>query len=51
MYGIIVEDYKMASEDKGGNILAFGEFEICNIPDKCSGSKCNKLCIINQIVS
>ena len=40
----------ITSKDNDGNILINGEFKICNIPVKCSGSRCNELCIINQII-
>ena len=40
----------ITSKDNDGNILINGEFKICNIPVKCSGSGCDELCIINQII-
>lgn len=40
----------LTSKDKYGNILVNGEFKICNIPVHCSGSHCDKLCLINQMV-
>lgn len=43
-------DRNLTSKDKDGNILINGEFKICNIPVNCSGSRCDELCIINQIV-
>ena len=40
----------IASKDKDGNVPINGEFKICNIPAKCSGVRCNELCIIDQII-
>lgn len=40
----------LTSKDKDGNILVNREFKICNIPARCSGSRCDDLCIINQII-
>lgn len=53
MYGIIRKDDKMyknnnmTSKDKDVPILVNGEFKICNIPAKCSRSKCDETCTIN----
>lgn len=41
---------KLTSKDKEGRILVNGEFKICNIPDRCSGSDCPEYCIINVII-
>ena len=41
---------KLTSKDKYGNILVNGEFKICNIPARCSGSRCDELCVINLII-
>ncbi len=40
----------MTSKDKDGNILINGEFKVCNIPARCSGSRCDELCTINQMI-
>jgi len=40
----------MTSKDKNGNILINGEFKICNIPDRCSRTRCDELCTINQMI-
>ncbi len=40
----------MTSKDKDGNILINGEFKVCNIPTKCSGSRCSETCIINLMI-
>ncbi len=56
MYDIIRKDKEMnnnqnmTSKDKDGNILINGEFKVCNIPDKCSGSKCPESCTINLMI-
>lgn len=44
------KNQNLTSKDKDGNILINGEFRICNIPAKCGGNICDKLCIINQII-
>ncbi len=44
------DNHNMTSKDKDGNILINGEFKVCNIPAKCSGSRCDKICIINLMI-
>lgn len=48
--GRIEMNKNLTSKGKDGNIRINGEFKICNIPANCSGSRCDELCIINQIV-
>lgn len=48
--GKMDKNNNITSKDKNGNILINGKFKICNIPAKCSGSKCDELCTINQII-
>lgn len=36
-------------KDKEGNILVDREFKICNILSKCSGYRCDELCIIRRL--
>lgn len=50
MCSIQNEANNMTSKDKDGNILVNGEFKICNIPAKCSGSRCDELCTINLMI-
>ncbi len=56
MYDIIRKDkpmnnnQNMTSKDRNGNILINGEFKICNIPVRCSGTRCDELCTINQMI-
>ncbi len=40
----------MTSKDKNRNILINGEFKVCNIPARCSGTRCDELCTINQMI-
>ncbi len=40
----------ITSKDKDGNILINGEFKVCNIPAKCSGSRCSGTCTINLMI-
>ena len=40
----------LTSKDKDGKILVNGEFKICNIADRCSGSACPDYCIINKMI-
>ena len=40
----------LTSKDKKGRILVNGEFKICNISSKCSGSPCYEECIINVMI-
>lgn len=44
------KNQNITSKDKDGNILVNGEFKICNTPIHCNGSRCDELCIINQII-
>lgn len=46
----MIENNNLTSKDKDDNILVNGEFKICNIPAKCSGTRCDELCIMNQII-
>lgn len=40
----------LTSKDKNRNHLVNGGFKICNIPNKCSGSNCDEMRIINQMI-
>lgn len=40
----------MTSKDEKGNILVEGNFKVCNVADKCSGSVCSESCLINRMI-
>lgn len=46
----VSKNQNLTSKDKDENIIVNGEFKICNISVKCNGSRCDELCMINQII-